>query len=653
MSSKLPSHLYGTYTRYKSDTQFCVLWLVEAAKRAGHDIRKDKNQDRKVGALELTNRELVYPARSVARASPRIAVSDDFIRFLRDALRDALRARRICARWFAKTDEADAEAGKGGHLHFIQVLQTIADLLLPLHAKQSSSDSITPSNQDKATSPLDDVSNSFQKLGVQDEAHKGVNEEEQNLPSSVGAGDSHDGPSLSEVMITESQIAAAEEIKFGLHCFLFDLHRIRGFVRKIWRKYQAGVCDLGVASVVSNYAIDIVVRLEEEMFKTLRIVSDYEKVFLSLVCNTVRSMNPEQWQEALGDAEDYDNVPLQAYDFIFMREYIIADQFMNAITEHNAPIMQSVGQLLAGKKAQHGREEEQVEGKTASARASSPAPKSASLPKSDASSKKPPGPQEKVYHANWAGCEKEVQVSIALPQGAPEFIKLAMWDSIDYHPTAETCNTANSIVDEVLHVVRRAYWSQKVQLSTAFAVRLLLDSFDMIGFRDMARPREDLDATAKSARMKAKLHLAYLKGLGKPELLEEDIFKEAWVSGGHTSMHRFVEAVSDQVQEGEDARTLKGAFVSQKEFRNRPLCNPIAAGLHKFFLDFNLSKAACFYVDQTNILMGFAHFYSIARLSNKLVSAWPDLDFLIEAHTAEQLFMGATPKTETDALVKY
>lgn len=81
--------------------------------------------------------------------------------------------------------------------------------------------------------------------------------------------------------------------------------------------------------------------------------------------------------------------------------------------------------------------------------------------------------------------------------------------------------------------------------------------------------------------------------------------------------------------------------------------NPSAAGLHKFFLDFNLSKAACFYVDQTHMLMGFAHFYSTAGLSNKLISTWPEIDFVIEAHTAEHLSMGAAPKTATEALVKY
>lgn len=113
-------------------------------------------------------------------------------------------------------------------------------------------------------------------------------------------------------------------------------------------------------------------------------------------------------------------------------------------------------------------------------------------------------------------------------------------------------------------MVHRAYLSQTVQVSTAFAVRLLLDSFDIIGVKDMARTREDLGATAKSARMKAKLHLAYLKGLGKPGLQEDDIFKDDWVSGHHTSMHRFVEAVSDQVLDGADAQTLKGAFLSQE-----------------------------------------------------------------------------------------
>lgn len=66
---------------------------------------------------------------------------------------------------------------------------------------------------------------------------------------------------------------------------------------------------------------------------------------------------------------------------------------MDAIAEHSAPILQSVGQLLSRKKAQHGREEEQVGKKTAGARESFPAPKSASLPKSDANTNKPASPQ--------------------------------------------------------------------------------------------------------------------------------------------------------------------------------------------------------------------------------------------------------------------
>ena len=94
-------------------------------------------------------------------------------------------------------------------------------------------------------------------------------------------------------------------------------------------------------------------------------------------------------------------------------------------------------------------------------------------------------------------------------------------------------------------------------------------------------------------------------------------------------------------------------LLSQKGFRKRLTFNQIAAGLHKFFLDCYLSKAAYFCVEQTHILMGFTHFYSTARLFKKLVSEWPDIDFILEAHSAEHLFMGAQPKTATEALVKY
>lgn len=56
-----------------------------------------------------------------------------------------------------------------------------------------------------------------------------------------------------------------EERLFAITCFFEDLRHIRGFIGETWESYKEGTLDLQTASFVTNAAIDIARKEEENL----------------------------------------------------------------------------------------------------------------------------------------------------------------------------------------------------------------------------------------------------------------------------------------------------------------------------------------------------------------------------------------------------
>ena len=75
---------------------------------------------------------------------------------------------------------------------------------------------------------------------------------------------------------------------FAVHCLLVDLHKIRSWLTRKWADYEEGKCDLIVASMATNTAIEICMKWEQDLTKSLNLGGEYELVLLAFLVNRAR-----------------------------------------------------------------------------------------------------------------------------------------------------------------------------------------------------------------------------------------------------------------------------------------------------------------------------------------------------------------------------
>jgi hypothetical protein len=317
----LPNFLAGSYKRYKADTNVFTAWLSRSAAACGYTAPKTtrqqpapssnlptpppkaphptltlaeklraqaekkakKKEDKKnlvapeptpieVPIITHTTspRELQRQAEIVAR-NAKVKIPDAILK----VTQRAIQARRRLHAWFQETGVDNGHSDEG-HMHFIEKLEEIINILVP--------DSSNKSKEVKTEKPVppkpktrskkhdfSGLNNRFSNLDVEDtEDIADASNTFQSLSSTTIVTQSEQKKTPdTPVEVYELEYDDTYDRIFEVFCFFEDLHRLQDFLNETWRQYKRGEIDLLTASLTTNAAFDIIRREEEEVARHL------------------------------------------------------------------------------------------------------------------------------------------------------------------------------------------------------------------------------------------------------------------------------------------------------------------------------------------------------------------------------------------------
>lgn len=275
----LPEFLVGTYRQYKADTKFVATWLASTARSLGYtsdaiplesDLIESTAGKTKKKAKPKTKKQIRDAARRIPKEQRKYVISvDEFLPLalyiktelklpsrvptsVLVAIRRVIEARNETSKWFmAQTTNSDG----GAHAHFVDILKKVEDMLQPL----TSGEELTH------TEDGDDVTlinNMFDGLEVTDTTQEFLD----------SPGTPHKDYSKARMLceFTETVIGHLSEFveeQFAASALFRDIHKIYDHIEQAWRQYKEGEIELVAVAIISNTAIDLIRRLEEDFFE--------------------------------------------------------------------------------------------------------------------------------------------------------------------------------------------------------------------------------------------------------------------------------------------------------------------------------------------------------------------------------------------------
>lgn len=272
--------LHGEYLRYKRDTKTITQWLGATAQSTSlaNDVLKRKpdvgtttsiNKNRKrrgirkeAIAYKITAKAYVKLAKAINHSH-----TTKVPRYILNVLKDTIATRKQFARDYNGTQQekrSTTERQEDGHQHFIEILESVFELLAPLEEERGGK-AIPHSQQEP------EHSNSFYPLDV--EECLDVETDTTWVPVST----------KKVTQDTYELETSPEDISFAVYCFMKDLTNIRIFIRRTWREYKHKHITLNTAAVTVNTAIDVIRRLNEEFIEDHPVFAEHNSLveFLS------------------------------------------------------------------------------------------------------------------------------------------------------------------------------------------------------------------------------------------------------------------------------------------------------------------------------------------------------------------------------------
>ena len=304
--------LSSSYKRYKEDTNIFTTWLSQSAKACGYTFpnaqpdsasqsskladappksqppstrlkgkaRKEAKKsseglgkadgpqgNREQDAIpikkyQVASKDILDQAETVARSvKPRVRVPVNILRIIRRAID----ARKRCAEWFQKTAVKNETSVKG-HAHFINVLEQALAILEPCQRQPGSGESKTPAVAPNAGThaSTDEVAGESMKNRFQ-----GLTVEDTDDLLDIAASDIVAVPNRSSTKTKPSrdvyELESWHDLAFYTFCLFEDLHRMQDFVQAMWRKVATGECNITTASILTDIAIYLARRAEEDV----------------------------------------------------------------------------------------------------------------------------------------------------------------------------------------------------------------------------------------------------------------------------------------------------------------------------------------------------------------------------------------------------
>ena len=314
--ASLPETLHGTYKQYKADTDRIVAWLAETAQGCGYRLPRSqlpvKAQLPQISAPKLKGRARKLArdaAHEKAKSEAKIGTATFVVRlgdflpmakaiagfrrppvevpwsFVKVAKR-VLVARRRCTSWFQQQpQDGMTDLKNQSHLHFINILERVVEVLTPrfANAPTAQKQSKAPARHTDTGVPRDlnkDALNRFEALSVEET----VTDDEVTMPLP-----SESSPTLqkaSKIVFESEKVSDDEELLFACFCLLEDLNKIRSYLSDVWKKFLCQETSLVTASLVTDAALDMTRRMEQDFWRQFPTRPWYSETFAMFFYNT-------------------------------------------------------------------------------------------------------------------------------------------------------------------------------------------------------------------------------------------------------------------------------------------------------------------------------------------------------------------------------
>ncbi|KAI9718489.1 MAG: hypothetical protein M1828_006672 [Chrysothrix sp. TS-e1954] len=569
---------FDTYKRYKAGTRRVFDWLVETT---GDEILLSQSlQTGPSSRVRLTTKDLPRLARKAtsllaASASASASMVPPSIRGVLDQI---ITARRQCAAQHRlKTEHAEkftSESNKR-HDHFIKVLEEVQQIL-GRSVTEPPEINMRPGHpkQDKAS--IASLTNRFDFLELQEP------------PQSLG----QDVDSLScsfrkqtfakHLAIEYPSINETEEGVFACFCFFWDCHRIRNYIRTLWRDYRQRLTSLTVAALTTNMVFDVIHRLHADLARDFPTYSTYEAMDRTILDGSTQPRFDEVTQKGLR------NIPLEWISDPYNFELPMA-----------------------------GREAYSVLRYLANGYAKGISPDF----------------DPRINEFDWATQHKTALGTYAFPQ----LIKLVLLRALPDVLCFQLAMDNNGFFTDELSSGILGLWNDhNISVPLVVACDVFID-IHFVLLEDMHRPFEDLQEGATYIEMALKKAEIHKKAMKTDPTLEETSYNIAQIKHNLNPIRKDSAKIYRQV-EFVPPRGKMTPFYMLKH-------HPVLCGMLLFNLNRQMCYSGLRAANEWRCLMGLVHVYNAARQEGHLSIEWPDMEHVIDLYGASYLFVGEPPKS--------
>ncbi|KAI0541399.1 hypothetical protein GGR58DRAFT_456931 [Xylaria digitata] len=271
----LSSELVSAYQQYKQDTESIAAWLASTAKRLGFTsfepppVTEPSNKPVTNGRLKgrdhlLAKKQAVGtpPVEGERPAGPRyiisikdytalaeyiakksVSVPCDFSTTLNRVITARTQFRAKLGKHTRFLDEEDDSK----HKHFVNVLETVREILKPF---------MEDDKGQEASTSTSDLHNSFANSELHVPSQDFLEAPDVEIPAK-SEGDQ-------ATYVSEPQ-KSLEDAIFSLMVVLHDISQIRSRLKRIWSEYKTGAFDLVTAAITTNTATDLVQNMMQDV----------------------------------------------------------------------------------------------------------------------------------------------------------------------------------------------------------------------------------------------------------------------------------------------------------------------------------------------------------------------------------------------------
>lgn len=362
---QLPEYLLGTYRRYKSDTSTVATWIAEEASKRGYkagnavvqqeDVKPVPSNRLKGKARKeaKANGSINQPSASTAPRKRYIISLDDFEGvaqyiaglskpkvtvppFILRAATSAIKAREQCSAWFQKKSYHDETTQQNNerHTHFIRVLERVVEILKSCSSKELKEE---PRRKDETTvdSDVEKTTTMFSLLEVE---MPSIEDEEDVVHTPSASTEQGRKPTKEkENAFYELDEPEDDVLPFVLYCLFEDVHQVGQIVRDIWEEYKAGQINIMTASVVTNTAIDLVRKTEDDVRAAHPQLSSYWPIAENMLEVLVEDHEDTSLTDMPGNPEF-----LGIVDYTYMQTYMMLFRFQQNSQNKRYPMWTDV-----------------------------------------------------------------------------------------------------------------------------------------------------------------------------------------------------------------------------------------------------------------------------------------------------------------------